>query len=573
MFSTLPTTSLEFMDLPWSQVEPYYLDLVGRSMGERTVFVWLSDWTRLSDLVQEAYARFKVALDRDTADPRAEIHYHTYLDGVFQASQAMEQKLKRKLLESGLEPAGFSVPLRKLRAEVAIYRDQNLPLLAEERKLASRYDKIVGAQTVQWQGEETTLPGLRRVLHDPDRSVRRSAWQFAAKRQLADRDAANEIWVQLMNLRRALAENTGLPNFRAYRWQQLARLDYTPQDCFQFQRAIEQAVVPAASRVYEKRRRRLSVDSLRPWDLDLDLYPVELPALPAYGSLDDLQRAAEGIFRRIDPQLGDYFRVLRLEGLLDLENRKGKAAGAYCMTFPTSHRPFLFMNAVGLASDLRTLLHESGHAFHSFERTSHQPYAPQRLSGLEFAEVASMAMELLASPYLLASQGGFYSERDAARFQIAHLERILLFWPYMAVVDAFQHWVYENHTAAMDPVNCDAHWLDLWQRFLPAVDWSGLEVEAMTGWHRKQHIFRYPFYYVEYGLAQLGAVQVWRNALQNPAGAVRAYRQSLTMGGTATLPQLYAAAGANFAFDTASLKEAVDLIETTIERLENRLDE
>jgi oligoendopeptidase F len=225
------------------------------------------------------------------------------------------------------------------------------------------------------------------------------------------------------------------------------------------------------------------------------------------------------------------------------------------------------MNAVGLHDDLQTMLHESGHAFHNFERNL-LPYHQQRHVGMEFAEVASMSMELLAAPYLAYDQGGVYSETDAARARIEHLEKSILFWPYMAVVDAFQHWVYENPAAANDLANCDARWAALWQRFMPGVDWGGLEQEMMTGWHRKLHIHRMPFYYVEYGLAQLGAVQVWANALHDQAGAVASYRRALALGGTVALPELYATAGAKFAFDADTLGRAVDLVERTIAELE-----
>jgi oligoendopeptidase F len=265
----------------------------------------------------------------------------------------------------------------------------------------------------------------------------------------------------------------------------------------------------------------------------------------------------------VDPQLGDYFHTLRVEGLLDLDNHKGKAPGAYCTAYAVLKRPFIFMNAVELASDVRTILHESGHAFHNFERLR-LPYFQQRLPGLEFAEVASMAMELLASPYLDAQPDGFYPPEAAWRFRIAHLEHILAFWPYMAVVDAFQHWVYTHHRQASDPASCDAQWLAQWRRFLPGVDWSGLDEQAMTGWQRKQHIHRYPLYYIEYGVAQLGAVQVWRSALSDPSRALSQYRQALRLGGTATLPELYQAAGARFAFDAGTLGEAVALVEQTI---------
>jgi oligoendopeptidase F len=289
--------------------------------------------------------------------------------------------------------------------------------------------------------------------------------------------------------------------------------------------------------------------------------------LPGYGGIDKLTQTTERIFEQLDPQLGSYFRKMRTANLLDLGNRKGKAPGGYCISFPVSQQPFIFMNAVGLPGDVRTLLHEAGHAFHNYERFA-LPYFQQRIPGLEFAEVASMAMELLTYPYLEEDKGGFYSPAEADQYRKRHLEHILLFWPYMAVVDAFQHWVYQNHEMASDPSSCDAKWLELWSRFLPGIDWSGLQSIAETGWQRKQHIFRYPLYYIEYGLAQLGAIQVWRCALQAPAQALANYRHALSLGGSRPLPALYQAAGAQLAFDAETLADAVTLVEREYQEIE-----
>ena len=572
MYANLPLTVEAFLNWPWLQIEPYFGALIERPLHAGNVAVWLADWTRLIDLLSEAHAHLNVAVTLDTTDAESEAQYHAFLDGVHQSAQAANQQLKEKLLACGLEPPGFELPLRKMRAEAALFRAENLPLLAEEHKLASEYNRIVGAQTVRWENEELTLQQLRKILQSPEQASRERAWRLAARRWLDDRQAINQVWVRFMDLRRRLADNAGYADYRAYRWQQLLRLDYTPQDCSQFQQAIEQAAVPAATRLYERYRQRLGVARLRPWDLDSDLMPLHFPPLSPYGNIADLVEKTAAIFNRLDPQLGEYFQVLRAEGMLNLENRKGKAPGAYCTSFNARRRPFIFMNAIGLHSDVRTLLHESGHAFHNFERYR-LPFAQQRLSGMEFNEVASMAMELLAAPFVSTEHGGFYAEAEARRFRLMHLEQMLTFWPYMAVVDAFQHWAYIHHEQASDPANCDACWLDLWGRYLPGVDWSGLEVEAMTGWQRKQHIFRYPFYYVEYGLAQLGAVQVWRNALRDPAQALGQYRQALSLGGTASLPELYAAAGAKFAFDAATLQEAVDLVEETITTLTGNIQE
>jgi oligoendopeptidase F len=559
-FSALPEDPAVFMNWNWADIDPYYQFLEEFSLSAANVGEWLAGWTAVLDRISEWYARLNVAITIDTTDAIAEGNYNAFLDEIYSLAQAADQKLKRKLLDSGLEPVGFEIPLRKMRVEATLFHPDNLPLLSEERKLASEYNKLIGAQTVQWGGEERTLQQLRTVLQDPQRATREQVWRLIANRQLADRLAINKLWQKLIPLRRQMAGHAGLPDYRAYRWAQMLRLDYTPQDCLQFQAAIEQVVTPAATRIYTRYRQHLGVERLRPWDLDQDLYPILQPPLSPYGNVIDLQLKAETVFGHIDAQLGEYFNILKSNALLDLENRKGKAPGAYCSGFPVTRRPFIFMNAVGLAGDVRTILHESGHAFHNFERLQ-LPYAQQRNPGLEFAEVASMAMELMALPYLLDTQGGFYSKTDANRFYVEQFEHILVFWPYMAVVDTFQHWVYTYADLALDPDACDAEWLQLWQRFIPGVDWGGLDAEAMTGWHRKQHIYRYPFYYVEYGMAQLGAVQVWRNALKDQTQALAQYRAALALGGTATLPELYQTAGAKFVFDTDGLQEAVNMIE------------
>jgi oligoendopeptidase F len=568
MFSTLPQTAQEFMNWTWLQIAPYYDDLIARPLTSENVNVWLADWSRLGRLIAETHSRLSVATTQNTADQAAKQRYFDFLDNISPPVQAAEQKLKQKLLDSGLQPDGFEIPLRNMQTEAALFREENIPLFTEETKLATQYDEIIGAQTVTWEGQELTLTQLRAVIsRSADRGLRERAWRLGAQRQLADREAINALWVKFMDLRRKVAENAGFADYRAFRWKQVLRFDYTPEDCKSFHRAIEEVVVPAATRVYERKRQQLGAKTLRPWDLGRDyIYPINQHPLRPFKTIDELESKGARMFQRVDPQIGAYFETLRREKLLDLENRKNKAPGAYCTEYPVAQRPFIFENAVGINDDVQTLLHEAGHAFHVFE-TNHLPYIQQTQVGMEFAEVASMGMELLGSPYLPADEGGFYSRSDAAYALAEHLESIVIFWPFMAVVDAFQHWVYENHDAATDPANCDAKWADLWRRFIPGVDWSGLEQEAMTGWHRKLHIYKAPFYYVEYGLAQLGAVQVWRNSLQDQANAVQQYRRALSLGGTVPLPQLFATAGARFAFDADTLRMAVNLIEDKVGEL------
>jgi len=566
MFTDLPKNTQALIDWTWTEIEPYFRELAARPLTASNLSTWLADWSSLSERIDEQYYRLYTATTTNTVDQQAKQRYNAYLDGIFPAAREAENTLKKKLLESQLVEPGFEIPLRNMRTEAAIFRQENLPLLSQEQKLVSEYEEIAGAQTVIWEGSEVTLTALRPYGYSLDRAEREAAWRAAADRRLEDRDAINRLWQRFLALRLQLSANAGMgDDYRAYRWQQLLRFDYTPQDSKRFHQAIAEVVVPAASRRYEKRRQQLGVESLRPWDLDVD--PFGRPPLKPFAEVDTLVQKCRTIFHRLDPQLGAYFDLMAAEGLLDLENRKNKAPGAYSIPFSAARRPFIFANAVGLVDDVQTMFHESGHAFHSFE-SFNLPYFQQMNAPMEFSEVASMGMELLASPYLAEKTGGFFDEAGTARARAEHLESILLFWPYMAVVDGFQHWVYENPQAAMDPARCDACWTELWQRFTPGVDWTGFEAALETGWHNKLHIHCVPFYYIEYGLAELGAVQVWRNSLENPREAVAAYRRALALGGTVPLPALFEAAGARLAFDARTLGEAVLLLESTITKLE-----
>lgn len=571
MFASLPKTAQAFIEWTWGEIELYYLDLEARPLDADNVAAWLADWTLLQQLMSESGARLHVATTVNTSDQEAVTRYQNFLVHIAEPAASHEQKLREKLLASGLSASGFEIPLRNMQTDAAIFSQANIPLSTREEELKLQYNSIIGAQTVHWDGEERTLTQLKPVLQHDDRDLRETVWRAIADRRLEDREALNQLWQQLLPLRLQMAKNAGFDDYRSYRWKQFWRFDYTPDDCLTFHEAIEQVVVPAATRAYDRQRQLLGANTLRPWDLDRDdVYPPTRPALKPFQTIDELVSKAETIFQRVDPELGEYFSIMRREGLLDLDNRKGKAPGGYQMSLALSKRPFIFMNAVGIQDDVQTLLHEGGHAFHWFE-ASRLPYSQQWEYTAEIAEVASMSMELLASPYLTQKEGGYYSEEEAAHARIHHLEHILYFWPFMAVVDAFQHWVYTHPEAALEPSECDAKWGELWARFIPGVDWSGLEDARVTGWQRKLHIFRYPFYYVDYGLAQVGALQVWRNALSDQAGAVRSYRSALALGGTRPLPDLFAAAGAKFAFDAPTMRGLVDLIETTINRLKQQL--
>ncbi len=568
MFSQLPTIDA-FKTWSWAQIAPFYKDLQERPLTPSTIHLWLADWSQLSQLIFERSARLRVATTQDTNDEAAEAAMNNYLDNIFPNVEVAENKLEARLLASGLEPDGLEIPLRNMRVDAELFTETNLPLLSEQMKRAQVYNRIIGSQTVEWQGEEMTLTQLATRLEHPDRDLREQGWRLMSARRQDDRQALNALWAELLPPRQKIAENAGLPNYRAYVWQEKKRLDYSPADADTFHRAIADVVVPAASRVYARYRQTLGVDRLRPWDVRADVFPFELPVLRPFTTTDELIQTSATIFRQVDPVLGDYFDTMRHEALLDMPNRKGKAPGAYCTNFPASERPFIFMNSTGTGADIRTLFHEAGHAFHNFERNK-LPYLPQKASPMEFNEVASMAMELLTAPYITEnSEGsftaGFFTKTEADSWFVGHLEKIILFWPYMAVVDAFQHWAYLNIADAVVAEKCDAKWQELWQIYIPEIDFSGFEDDLVTGWHRKQHIFRAPFYYIEYGLAQLGALQIWRNALNDQAQAVENYRQALALGGTQPLPMLYKTANVKFAFDHDMVGQMIELLEQQIE--------
>ncbi|MDX2161647.1 MAG: M3 family oligoendopeptidase [bacterium] len=565
MLDTLPRDPTALFDAPWETFQPHWDALAAVELSTANVAAWLEAWSRLHDLIIEIGARLNVAISRDTADSAAEARYHAFVSGVQPHARKMGNALKEKLIASGLEPGHFAIPLRNMRAEAALFRESNLPLQVEEETLRTQFDKITGAQTFSWQGETYTIPALAKLLQHPDRAFREGAWRAAHDRILADRATYNALWTKFVPLRAQMARNAGFDTYRDYAWQLRLRFDYRPEDSLRFHDAIEQKVVPAARELRRRQSERLKIDSVRPWDLVIDPF-AETPLRPFADETEFIDRA-QSVFDQLDPQLGTYFRQMRDSDMLDLMSRPHKRPGGYCATLPVTQRPFIFMNAVGVGENIRTLFHEAGHAFHAFEKFA-LPFTQQRLNTAEFNEVASMAMELLTFPYWERDKGGYYSPADATRAKIDHLEKIINFWPYMAVVDAFQHWVYTHTDQAADPDQCDAAWSALWDRFMPSEDWSGLDAYKVTGWHRKLHIFNYPFYYVEYGMAQIGAVQIYANMLRDQPGALAAYKRALALGGTRGLPELYTAAGAQFAFTSETVGAAVELIMGEIDKLE-----
>lgn len=569
-FKSLPIESDSILALQWTDYEPYYSNLAERTLSADAIEEWLDDWSILAATADEQYWRLEIATTVNTADKDMEERYERYTQDIQPKAKTAEQKLKDKLLASGISLKGFETALQRFQAEADVFTEESLPLLADEQKLSVEYNKIVGSMTVIWNSEEKTMSDMFALLFNPDRAVRERAWRLVEEKKMKASEAIGALWEKFVPLRLQIADKAGMPDYRAYMWKKRFRFDYTPEDCKSFHAAIEEVAVPAAKRIYEKRRQRLGVESLRPWDIYVD--PLGSEELIPHKSVDEFKAKTLAVFQQVDPKFGEYFQIMMDEGLLDLDNRKNKAPGAYSLGLHVTHRPFVFMSAMGTHWDVATMLHEGGHAFHEFERAHLNFYQRGEIYlAAEFAEVASMSMELLASPYITKEHGGYYTEKDAARALIGQIELDLTFWPYMALVDAFQHWVYENPESSASIVKCNEKWSEMWDRFMPGIDYSGLETARKTYWHWQPHIHKDPFYYVEYGLAQLGATQVFGNARKDQKKAVADYRKALALGASVPVPDLFSAAGAKFAFDANTLRNAVGLLEDVVEELEAKL--
>jgi oligoendopeptidase F len=564
----LPSTPSALAKAHWDDIAPYFDDLAERVIDEGTIEGWLQSWSTLEELVTEAAALAMIAYTIETSDPEKEADHLRFSTEILPRMEERSVELARRLVESGYRRPALATTLARFRTSIEIFRESNIPIFSELEELSARYQRITGSMTVEWEGQERPLPQLQPFLKSPDRAVRERAFRAAAGPYAEQRNTLAGLFDRMYQPRQRAARNAGFANFRDYIFPAKFRFDYSPADCERFHHAIEETAAPAVERMLAVRRRRLSLEVLRPWDLAVDPYRKD-PLRPFSTSEEFVSRARE-VFGRVDPALGSEFQTMIDEGLLDLDSRKGKAPGGYCETLHHRGRPFIFMNAVGLVDDVMTLLHEAGHAFHAF--ASHQqPLIWQRHPGSEAAELASMSMELLAGPHLPKPVGYFTPEEHRSAW-LEHLEDILLSLVHIASVDAFQTWIYTSGEGG-DVAARDAAWLRIRQRFERGVDWSGLERERVARWYRQLHIFQYPFYYIEYGIAQIGALQVWRNSRKDQAGAVAHYRRALALGAVRGLPEIYRAAGAELTFDVRKIGELVQLVEAEIERVRAELPE
>lgn len=533
----------------WAHLEPLFNELAQRPLDTVAALEqWLLDWSELTAAVQEEAVTRYIRMTCQTDDAALEKAYLDFVENVEPhlkpAVNRLEQKFVACPVRAQLPAERYAVLNQRLENRLSIFRAENVSLETEVTKLVQQCDKIIGAMTVDFDGQERTLQQMASQLDETERSTRQRAWELIAARRLKDSEELNRIFEEMLALRHKIARNAGFENYRDYAFRLRERFDYTPEDCAQFHAGVEQHVVPLMRTLQEQRRRQLGLDALRPWDAPRDANPDPegRPPLRPFTQSAQLIEGCAQVFDQLDAELGAQFRRMLALNLLDLDNRKGKAPGGYQENLGERRLPFIFMNAVGRDDDVRTLLHEGGHAFQVFASRA-EPLYFYRDAPMEFSEVASMSMELLGDKYLAA----FYpTPDDALRSRQAQLESIVNFWPWCATIDAFQHWLYTHpgHSRA----EREACWLDLRHRFGGVESWSGLEAYQRSYWQRQHHLFEVPFYYIEYGIAQLGAVGLWNMARQDERAALTGYRRALALGGSRPLPELFQAAGLPFDF-------------------------
>lgn len=544
----------------WGHYAARFEALLARELTAEGVPAWLQDWSDLSGELEGVSNRLSIAADLHTGDGAVQERYRRFQAEVLPPAQRLEQQLKEKWLAvPDYQPTPDTVQLyRRMRDAAELFREANVDLSVTHAQQMNRHAQLTGNQTVTLRGEQLTVPQVKQRLDDPERGEREVAWRALAQSNLELAQELNPLMLELLQTRRQLAANADLPDFRAYRWRELDRVDYTPEQCHDFHRAVAEQVVPFAAANIGAIAQALGLESVRPWDYNRNnlLDAQQRPTMQPFAGGAELEELAQQAFAGLDAGLAERFGQMRREGLLDLESRAGKMPHAYCNYFPVTNQPFVLMNVVGSAEDVRVLFHEVGHAFHGFYSGDAQPLVWNRWSPIEFVEIPSMAMEFLTLEHLSHA----FADEELQRYREQLLLGVVAFLPWAAQMDAFQHWLYAEAPQDVTVDDLNAKWLELDKTFHPFVNWDGLdETVRAQGWHY-YHVFQAPFYYIEYAMCYLAAVSIWRGAQTDPAAALQRYKAALTLGSTRSIPDLYAAAGAEFRFDSEYIGGLMDFL-------------
>ncbi|HSU49606.1 MAG TPA: M3 family oligoendopeptidase [Segetibacter sp.] len=549
---------VDFAITDWNSLEPYFKELSERPINSKEELEkWMKDMSELEAVVSEDACWRQIRMTCDTTDQKLTEAFTFFCMEIQPKLQPYADLLNRKLIDSPytkeLDGEQYFTYLRNVRKSIELFREANIPLQAELSVMAQQYGQISGAMAVEVKGQEYTLQQASKFLEDHDRSLREEVYRKINERRLQDKDSLNDLYTQLIQKRHQVALNAGFENFRDYKFAEMGRFDYTKEDCFNFHKAVKLHVLPLVKKINEKKKAKLGLDTLRPWDTEAE--PEGIEPLRPFTTGEDLTEKAIKCFEELNPFFADCLRKMKELGHLDLESRKGKAPGGYNCPLAESGAPFIFMNAAGQMHDVTTMVHEGGHAIHSF--LSHPlPLSAFKEYPMEIAEVASMAMELFSMEFWKVF---FDKEEDLMRAKEHQLERTITIFPWIATVDKFQHWVYENPNHTVEERT--EKWMEILEEFSTGVvDFSGLEEYRKFSWQRQLHLFEVPFYYIEYGIAQLGAIGMWKQFKGNKEQALRNYINALSLGGTKTLPALYQAAGLEFNLSPDYIKSLMDFV-------------
>ena len=546
----------------WESIEPLMNDLRDRKLScSNCLETFIADRSSLSEVISEARARLYIDMTCHTDDEEIQKSWMQFVENVQPKLSEYSDILNRRLVEhESLDdlPERFGILVKGIKTDIAIFREENIPLSTRVTKLVTEYNEICGAQMVEFDGEQKTFAQMAIYFENTDRKIREGAWKAVSERRFEDNERVSEIYDELIQIRHKIATNAGFEGFQQYMFASMHRFDYSIEDCLEFHESIETVCQPLRHRTDGERMRDLGVDSLRPWDMGVDV--KGRPPLQPFNDVQEMVDGCSRIFHNMSEELGNYFDQLDANDCLDLDSRKGKAPGGYQYYLQKSRLPFIFMNAAGTQRNIETMIHEAGHAFHSFY-SGHRDLIHERESPIEFAEVASMSMELLTHPHWEE----FYDNKDADRARRKHLEDIISFMPWMATIDAFQHWVYANPNHSRE--ERAEKWLELGERFGPKVDMTGFEDIHKVSWQRQGHLFGVPFYYVEYGIAQLGALQMWKYHRRDTQDALDRYKAGLSLGYTRGLTELFQASGLELSFSESYVGELIGEIDEALAEL------
>jgi oligoendopeptidase F len=555
----------ETLEIKWENLEPIFKELRDRPVNSVAELEhWLHDRSELEAVLEEDFAWRYIRMTCDTTSEELLQSFQYFATEIEPKMAPFNNELNKKLVNSEwvdkLNGEKYFIYLRGVKKALELFREENIPIQTEIQVEQQKYQSITGSMSVHIGDQEYTLEQASAFLKDTDRAKRQEAWEKITARRLQDKDQLDQLFDHLRALRHKVALNAGFENFRDYMFQALGRFDYTPQDCYSFHAAIEREIVPILRDQAEKRRKALNLDALKPWDTEVDISGK--PALKPFNSGNELIEKSIQCFSNINRYLGERLEIMKENSLFDVESRKGKAPGGYNYPLSETGAPFIFMNSANTFRDLTTMVHEGGHAVHTF-LTADLELNDFKHCPSEVAELASMSMELISMDNWDVY---FDNEEDLKRAKRDQLFDVLKTLPWVAVVDQFQHWIYTN------PGHTDAErrqaWIEIYEPFGAGfVDWSGRTEAEENLWQKQLHIFEVPFYYIEYGMAQLGAIAVWKNYKENPEKGLQQYLNALKLGYTKTIKEIYETAGIKFDFSAHYVKELAQFVKGEMDKL------